>query len=78
VKHTDRRLDYFEVTYIPEGRSEPEMDKLDPDYFREEGLSEDEATEAILEEYWGAGEPLSVIYVNNRGMNVNLWGNRRY
>lgn len=74
---TSRRIGVYEVTFIPQGHSEPEMHRLDPDQFkaiRDEGLIVD----TILDEYWPKGEPLSVIYVNNRGNNVNLWGNRRY
>ncbi len=75
---TSRRLDYFEVTYIPTGLSEPEMHRLEPAQFRDQGLDEDGVIDAILDEYWTKGEPTSVIYVNNLGRNVNLWGNRRY
>ena len=75
---TSRRIGVYEVTFIPEGHSEPEMHRLDPEQFEGITVDEDLITDLILDEYWKKGEPLSVIFVNNRGRNVNLWGNRRY
>lgn len=76
--HTTARTDVIEVTFIPEGYSEPETNTLAFDQFVDTGL--EDLPGYLLDEFEraGMGEVISIIYVKPDGRNLNLYGARRY
>jgi hypothetical protein len=74
--HTTARKDVIEVTFIPDGFSEPETNRHPADDF--DGPPEDQV-DYILARYDRAEqEVISIIYITPSGGNVNLYGSRRY
>lgn len=76
--HTTARTRVFEVTFIPNGHSEPETNRHPVDDEALVGRDREIVVDILLNAYEPTGEVLSIIYVTADDKPVNLYGNRRY